>query len=46
MACPHQATIIVAGNGNKVAVFGCRFWQLLPFSATLLPGVDKPLSVR
>jgi len=39
MACPHQATklpktaTIVAGNGNK----------LLPFSATLLPGVDRPL---
>jgi len=52
-ACPHQATNccrkrqqIVARNGNivaapvKVAVSGNK---LLPFSATLLPCVDRPL---
>jgi len=36
MACPHPAE-----NGNIVARNGNT---LLPFSATLLPGVDRPLN--
>jgi len=34
----------VAVSGNNVAVFGDHSFgnNLLPFSATLLPGVDRP----
>jgi len=43
--CYRKQQRSVAVSGNNVAVFGDYSFgnNLLPFSATLLPGVDRPL---